>query len=128
MKMIKTVTSVVLLSASVSANAWWGGPFDGMGNGTGNGNMSFSMNASGNGFGNGNGYNNPWGGYNNGYGNGNGNGRLSSRQYKYIMRLADEAGLSKDELDQETLQMFGSAAQFLSKSDASAFIDHLLSK
>ena len=61
-------------------------------------------------------------------GNGNGNGRLSSRQFKYIMRLADEAGLNKDELDQETLQLFGSAVQFLSKSDASAFIDHLLSK
>jgi hypothetical protein len=61
-------------------------------------------------------------------GNGNGNGRLSSRQYKYIMRLAGEAGRSKADLDQETIQMFGSAVQFLSKSDASAFIDHLLSK
>ena len=61
-------------------------------------------------------------------GNGNGNARLTSRQFKYIMRLADEAGLNKDELDQETLQLFGSAVQFLSKSDASAFIDHLLSK
>ena len=61
-------------------------------------------------------------------GNGNGNARLTSRQFKYIMRLADEAGLNKDELDQETLQMFGSAVQFLSKSNASAFIDYLLSK
>ncbi len=61
-------------------------------------------------------------------GNGNGNGRLSSRQFKYIMRLADEAGLSKDDVDKETLQMFGSAVQFLSKADASTFIDKLLSK
>ena len=61
-------------------------------------------------------------------GDGNGNGRLSSRQFKYIMRLADEAGLSKDDVDKETLQMFGSAVQFLSKADASAFIDKLLSK
>jgi hypothetical protein len=44
------------------------------------------------------------------------------------MRLAGEAGRSKADLDQETIQMFGSAVQFLSKSDASAFIDHLLSK
>ena len=61
-------------------------------------------------------------------GNGNGNARLTSRQFKYIMRLADEASLNKDELDQETLQMFGSAVQFLSKADASAYIDHLLSR
>ena len=61
-------------------------------------------------------------------GNGNGNARLSSRQFKYIMRLADEAGLSKENLDQKTLQMFGSAVQFLSKADASVFIDNMLSK
>ena len=61
-------------------------------------------------------------------GNGNGNGRLSSRQFKYIMRLADEAGLSKEQLDQKTLQMFGSTVQFLSKADASAYINHMLPK
>ncbi len=60
--------------------------------------------------------------------NGNGNARLTSRQFKYIMRLADEAGRNKHELDQETLQMFGAAVQFLSKSDASSYIEHLLSK
>ena len=60
--------------------------------------------------------------------NGNGNGRLSSRQFKYIMRLADEAGLSQDELDQETLRMFGCACRFLNKTDASSFIKHLLSR
>jgi hypothetical protein len=63
-----------------------------------------------------------------GNGNGKGNGRLSSRQYKYIMRLADEAGRRKEDLDQETIQKFGSAVQFLSKADASAYINHLLSK
>ena len=61
-------------------------------------------------------------------GSGNGNGRLSSRQFKYIMRLADEAGRSKGELDQETIKMFGAAVQFLSKADASAYIEHLLAK
>jgi hypothetical protein len=44
------------------------------------------------------------------------------------MRLADEAGRSKEELDQETVKMFGSAVRFLSKADASSYIDHLLSK
>jgi hypothetical protein len=61
-------------------------------------------------------------------GNGNGNARLTSRQFKYIMRLADEGGISKQDLDRETLQMFSCAVQFLSKADASSFIEHLLSK
>ena len=61
-------------------------------------------------------------------GNGNGNARLTSRQFKYIMRLADEASRSKEDLDQETLQMFGCSSQFLSKKDASSYIDQLLSK
>jgi hypothetical protein len=57
---------------------------------------------------------------------GNGNTRLSSRQFKYIVRLADEAGLSKSDIDQQTLQMFGSTVQFLCKADASAYIEQLL--
>ena len=61
-------------------------------------------------------------------GNGNGNGRLSGKQFSYIMRLSSEAGLSKEELDQGTIQMFGAAVQFLSKADASSYIDHLISK
>ena len=58
---------------------------------------------------------------------GNGNTRLSARQFKYIMRLADEAGLSKGDIDKQTLQMFGAAVNYLSKTDASAYIEHLLS-
>ena len=59
---------------------------------------------------------------------GNGNGRLTSRQYRYILQLNDELGRSKEEIDQQAVQMFGSVVQFLSKSDASALIEHLLSK
>jgi recombination DNA repair RAD52 pathway protein len=61
-------------------------------------------------------------------GSANGNGRISSRQFAYIMRIADENGRNKEQLDQEAISMFGCAVQFLSKADASSFIQHLLSK
>ena len=59
-------------------------------------------------------------------GNGNGNGRLTSKQYKYILKLNEEQGRSNADLDQQCLDMFGSVAQYLSKSDASAVIEQLL--
>ena len=59
---------------------------------------------------------------------GNGNGRLTSKQYKYILRLNDEAGRNKDDLDKYCLEAYGTVSQYLSKGDASALIEHLLSK
>jgi hypothetical protein len=59
-------------------------------------------------------------------GNGNGNGRLSSKQFKFILRLNDEAGRSREFLDEECLRMFGCGCQYLSKRDASALIESLL--
>ncbi len=61
-------------------------------------------------------------------GNGNGNGRLSGRQYKYIMRLNEELGKSKAELDEHCLKAFGSVAEYLSKADASILISQMLSQ
>jgi hypothetical protein len=60
--------------------------------------------------------------------NGNGNGRLSGKQYKYIMRLNEDLGRSKADLDAHCLEGFGTVAQYLSKTDASALIDHLLAQ
>jgi hypothetical protein len=59
-------------------------------------------------------------------GNGNGNGRLSAKQFKFILRLNDEAGRSREFLDEECLRMFGCGCQYLSKHDASALIESLL--
>jgi len=56
---------------------------------------------------------------------GNGN-RLSSKQYRYIMQLNDKTGSNKSDLDERCIEMFGTAAQYLSKNDASAVIEHLL--
>jgi hypothetical protein len=61
-------------------------------------------------------------------GNGSGNGRLSGKQYKYIMRLNEDLGRSKADLDAHCLEGFGMVAQYLSKTDASALIDHLLAQ
>jgi hypothetical protein len=61
-------------------------------------------------------------------GNGNGNGRLSGKQYKYIMRLNEDLGRSKADLDEHCLEGFGTVAQYLSKTDASALIDYLLAQ
>jgi hypothetical protein len=57
---------------------------------------------------------------------GNGNGRLTSKQYKYILRLIQEQGRSAADLDQQCLERYGTVAQYLSKGDASALIEQLL--
>ena len=62
----------------------------------------------------------------NGNTNGNGNGRLTSKQYKYILKLNQEQGRSSADLDQQCLNMFGSVAQYLSKGDASTVIKQLM--
>ena len=56
----------------------------------------------------------------------NGNGRLTSKQYKYILKLNSEKGCSAAELDQQCLERYGTVAQYLSKGDASTVIEQLL--
>ena len=79
----------------------------------------------GNGNGNGNGDNRPHRSDGNG-GNGNGNGRLTSNQYKYILKLNDDLGFNRDQLDRRCLESFGTVAQYLSKTDASNLIKQML--
>ena len=75
---------------------------------------------------NGNGNSFPAGGNHKSGNGGNGNGRLTSNQYKYMMRLNEEQGRSKADLDQQCLSMFGAATEYLSKNDASVVIQRLL--
>ena len=77
----------------------------------GNGSTGYRGNNKGNGNGNG----------------GNGNGRLTNNQYKFMLKLIQEQGRSKADLDQQCLQMFGAASEYLSKADASAVIEQLMS-
>ena len=57
---------------------------------------------------------------------GNGNGRLTSKQYRYMLKLNEDHGRTKDDLDKQVQEIFGVSAQYLSKSDASAMIENLL--
>jgi hypothetical protein len=58
--------------------------------------------------------------------NGQGDGRLTSKQYKYIMRLINEKGMTRKELNARCIEGFGVAADYLSKSDASSLIEELI--
>ncbi len=49
--------------------------------------------------------------------------RLSNKQLVYIMRLANERGLTKMELDAHCINVFGVAVNYLSKKEASTIIE-----
>ena len=51
--------------------------------------------------------------------------RLSAKQHQLILKLAAEAGLSKEELNRQCQQRHGCVADFLSKADASRLIEAL---
>jgi hypothetical protein len=88
--------------------------------GTGNGRQNGGNQKQGHGNGNGNGN-----GTANGNGNGNGNGRLSDAQFRYILRLGYERGLTRSEINGKCQQAFGVVLDHLSKSDASTIIQML---
>jgi len=80
-------------------------------------------NPSGNG-GNGN------GGNGNGYqrnGNGNGNGRITAKQHNFILSLIKNQGITKSEINQRCVDVYGSVLDYLSRSDASSLISELQS-
>lgn len=52
-------------------------------------------------------------------------GRLSGKQLVYIMRLANDRGILKKDLDTHCINVFGVATDFLSKKEASSLIDEL---
>jgi hypothetical protein len=54
--------------------------------------------------------------------------RLTSKQYRFILRLWEELGRNTDELDAYCIEMFGVSPQYLSKSDASSLIHNLLAR
>ena len=79
----------------------------------------------------GNGSNNPGngnGGSNDSVPDDNGSGRLSAKQFRYLQKLNSGIGRGNGDLDKQCLAMFGTVAQFLSKGDASAMIEHLLAQ
>ncbi len=64
-------------------------------------------------------------GNNSGYGDSR---RITSKQFKFAMKLALEKGMSKKELNDHCLEVFGVAVDYLSRADASNLIENLLSQ
>jgi hypothetical protein len=54
--------------------------------------------------------------------------RLSSRQYRYILNLAEELDIRNDKLEKRCVEIYGVSVQYLSKFDASSLIALLLAK
>jgi hypothetical protein len=60
-------------------------------------------------------------------GNGsNGNGRLSAKQHAYILKLMAENSITRAEFDRDCVERYGTALDYLNKTDASAVIAQLL--
>jgi hypothetical protein len=62
----------------------------------------------------------------NGGNGGNGNSRLSSKQYQYLQKLNADLGKTAQDLDQQSLSMFGTVTEYLNRRDASHLIAELL--
>jgi len=73
---------------------------------------------------NGNGGSN--GAHDQGKGN-NGNGRLTQKQHGLLLKLAEDRGLSRPQLDEMSKERFGSVVGFISKGDASSLIGEMTS-
>jgi len=80
--------------------------------------QGWNSNPSGNG-GNGNGYQRN--------GNGNGNGRITAKQHNFILSLIKSQGITKSEINQRCVDVYGSVLDYLSRSDASSLISELQS-
>ncbi len=54
-----------------------------------------------------------------------GNGRISNKQLSYLIALGKDLRLDSKELDRQALELFGVRMAYLTRKDASAFIDQL---
>ena len=60
-----------------------------------------------------------------GNGQTNGGNRITGKQYKFIMDLLKNAGMTKRELNQHCTEAYGSVVDHISRADASSLIDWL---
>jgi hypothetical protein len=58
-------------------------------------------------------------------GQGNGGNRITGKQYKFIIDLMKEAGMTKREINDHCMDAYGSVVDHISRSDASSLIDWL---
>ena len=57
---------------------------------------------------------------------GNGNGRLTSKQHSFLLKLANEKGLTKKELNDQSIAIYGCVIDYLTRQNASSLIDSML--
>jgi recombination DNA repair RAD52 pathway protein len=60
--------------------------------------------------------------------NGNGNGRLTSKQHSFLLKLANEKGLTRKELNDQCVATYGSVVDFITRQNASSFIENMLAQ
>lgn len=61
----------------------------------------------------------------NGQGNSQTNGRISAKQHQYAVSLAQSRGMTKKELNEHCIGIYGAGVDFISRKDASALIEAL---
>ena len=59
---------------------------------------------------------------------GNGNGRLTAKQHSFLMKLSNEKGLTRKELNDQCVEVYGSVVDYLNRSDASSMIENMLAQ
>ena len=59
---------------------------------------------------------------------GNGNGRLSAKQHSFLMKLANEKGLTRKELNDQCVETYGSVIDYLTRQNASSMIENMLAQ
>jgi hypothetical protein len=59
---------------------------------------------------------------------GNGNGRLTSKQHSFLLKLANEKGLTRKELNDQCVATYGSVVDFITRQNASSFIENMLAQ
>ena len=59
---------------------------------------------------------------------GNGNGRLSAKQHSFLVKLANEKGLTRKELNDQCVETYGSVIDYLTRQNASSMIENMLAQ
>ena len=57
---------------------------------------------------------------------GDGNGRLTSKQHSFLLKLANERGITRKELNDQCVATYGAVVDFLTRQNASSLIENML--
>ena len=58
----------------------------------------------------------------------NGNGRLTSKQHSFLLKLANEKGMTRKELNDQCVATYGAVTDFLTRQHASSLIENMLAQ